>query len=214
MNPTIATLATLALSTRLLVGAAETDPLIEGGWDKIQPIELTTSTVEMETGSPTPQELVVLDKPEITAHRYLIAGEIRYTDATGYLEMWNQFGETRYFSRTLGELGPMAKIAGSSDWRPFMLPFNAEKDTVPDRLEINAVLTGGGSIEIRDVSLYQTDVTAPGQMATTELKASAKWLVMLAGLFAIVVFLVIFGLLRRQKTARELRKMQVSNGGQ
>ena len=42
----------------------------------------------------------------------------------------------------------MAMLTGTSDWRPFELPFFLEGAAPPSRLEINAVLPGSGTIEI------------------------------------------------------------------
>lgn len=101
-------------------------------------------------------ELAVVDQPGIKSNRYLVKGWVRYDEVEGdaYLEMWNHFGEQAYFSRTLGEgKGPMQKMTGTSDWRTFLLPFNADEGMVPDRLEINLVLAGKGKVMIADVRL-------------------------------------------------------------
>jgi hypothetical protein len=77
--------------------------------------------------------LLTITNPPISATVYAIIGKIKYesVEGDGFLEMWNYFppakpgspGE-KYFSRTLGDSGPMGKITGSSDWRVFKLPFD------------------------------------------------------------------------------------------
>src|SRR5258706_160420 len=76
---------------------------------------------------------------------YAIIGKIKYesVEGDGFLEMWNYFPpakpgspEEKYFSRTLGESGPMGKITGSSDWRVFKVPFNRTgTSNAPARLQ-------------------------------------------------------------------------------
>lgn len=103
--------------------------------------------------------LIVLEKPVITKLAYALTGRIRYegVEGGGYLEMWNVFpGDQRYFSRTMAKDGPMKGLLGSSDWRPFVLPFfNQEGGNQPVRLELNLVLLGKGVVMISDLQLKQ-----------------------------------------------------------
>lgn len=124
---------------------------------KLREIE-APEPVEKEEGAQTPVPLFVVEDPGLTQTNHLVAGEIRYSEVsgTGFLEMWTCYGEKeRYFSRTLGDLGPMAKIAGSSEWRPVMLPFRGIAEKRPTRLEVNVVLPGGGKVEFRNFALYE-----------------------------------------------------------
>jgi hypothetical protein len=91
-----------------------------------------------------------------------VEGEIRYEGVEGepsYLEMWNYYpGGGAYFSRTMGEMGPMAKLRGDSGWRGFLLPFNATgANGRPTKLEINLHLAGKGTVFLRKVKLVQMD---------------------------------------------------------
>ncbi len=101
-------------------------------------------------------------KTILTAHEtelnHAVGGEIRYSDVagTGFVEMWTHCENgAHYFSRTRGEAGPMAKLSGTSEWRPFLLPFFGEANTVLSKLQINLMLPGGGTVEFRNVALYQ-----------------------------------------------------------
>src|SRR3989304_6186746 len=70
--------------------------------------------------------LAEIANPGITKDRYVVRGRVRYRGVSGegYLEMWNVFGDGgRYFTRTLGDAGPLQKITGSSEWRDFGLDF-------------------------------------------------------------------------------------------
>lgn len=120
-----------------------------------------------EQDGPLQINLLTITNPPITTQTYAIRGEIEYQNARGdsYLEMWNYFSaaepglpEARYFSRTLGDAGDMAKIRGTSAWRSFSLPFNSQgAKGPPTRLEINLALAGSGTVRIRPLELVQFD---------------------------------------------------------
>ena len=95
--------------------------------------------------------LVALAAPDLGRQGYEVRGNVRYSSVsgTGYLEMWSVFPDGgRYFSRTLDTTGSMAALTGTSDWRPFELPFFLQGGVPPTRLEINVVLPGGGSVDV------------------------------------------------------------------
>jgi hypothetical protein len=102
--------------------------------------------------------LVTIDKPAIRSARYAIRGRVKYQEvaAGSYLELLNYIGEGAYFSRTLGDGGPMGRLSGSSTWREFILPFmNQEGGPPPSKLVVNLVLKGGGTVEISPLELVQ-----------------------------------------------------------
>jgi hypothetical protein len=110
-------------------------------------------------------QLLGITNPPILNLLYAITGEIKYEDVKGdgFLEMWNCFPpdkpgmlENKYFSRTLGELGLMGKITGTSNWRTFMVPFDRTGTTAkPTRLEINLVLPAQGTVYIGPIKLVE-----------------------------------------------------------
>jgi biopolymer transport protein ExbD len=101
----------------------------------------------------------------IMTQHYAITGEVSYENAApgSYLEMWSFFNprmpgypEGAYFSRTLGNGGPMGAIGGTSDWRRFWLPFDATgMPSPPIRLEVNLHLSGAGTVHLRSMKLIQ-----------------------------------------------------------
>ena len=156
-NRTDSFLLTLLLTSLVVISPAEEDPYAASGWEKISDLE-NLAKIEKSTGSPAPIPILTIEQPGVTRSRHLLAGEVRYRDVsgTGFLEMWTYYGETEfYFSRTLGEVGPMAKLSGSSEWRGFILPFNGKDDVYPTRLKFNLILPGGGTVELRNLRLYQ-----------------------------------------------------------
>jgi hypothetical protein len=102
--------------------------------------------------------LVTVDSPGIATGRWALRGRVKYEDvaAGSYLEMWSHLPEGAYFTRSLGPSGPMGRLDGSSDWRAFTLPFfNREGGAPPNRLVLNLVLAGAGTVEIGPLELVQ-----------------------------------------------------------
>jgi hypothetical protein len=109
--------------------------------------------------------LARIDAPELGTVGYVVRGQVRYSDVAGqgYLEMWSVFADgSRYFSRTLATEGPMAALTGSADWRPFELPFSLQGAAGPERLEVNVVLPGAGTVEVSPLELVRLDGAATG----------------------------------------------------
>lgn len=111
------------------------------------------------------QLLIELDEPGISSSVYALKGMIRYAgvQGDGFLQMDNHFGERgTFFTKSLAPSGPLGRISGSSDWRPFTLPFNASGGDpaggaapLPEKLSLALYLPGPGTVSIRDVALYQ-----------------------------------------------------------
>jgi hypothetical protein len=110
-------------------------------------------------------QLLRITNPPISKTLYAITGEIKYegVKGDGFLEMWNCFPpdkpgmfENKYFSRTLGELGDIGKITGTSNWRAFTLPFDRTGSKAkPTRLEINLVLPAQGTVYLGPIKLVE-----------------------------------------------------------
>lgn len=112
--------------------------------------------------------LVTLSKPGITELKYILKGRIKYQDVQGksYLEMWSHFSEDRsFFSRTMGDRGAMGVLTGNSDWRYFILPFNNSSDMPgPEKLVVNLVLEGSGTVWFSDLELNQFEQGGGGAL--------------------------------------------------
>jgi hypothetical protein len=117
-----------------------------------------TIQIENMRAEPRGVTLLVLDKPGVTSSRYAVRGQVRYErmEETGYLEMWNFLtGGGRYFSRTLAGSGPLASLTGTSGWRPFLLPFDTNGKGRPERLIVNVVFGGRGTVYLSPLELVQ-----------------------------------------------------------
>ena len=132
---------------------------------KINIGELAGESLKLEnpTGHTKTFKLLSLRKPGITAPVYGITGALKYenVEGIGYLEMWSHFpGNKAYFSRTLGATGPLQSIQGSSKLRAFNLPFYVRDESGwlpdrPERIELNLVLPGRGTVYISAVTLFE-----------------------------------------------------------
>lgn len=108
---------------------------------------------------PVTLKILTLEKPPITKFRYAIVGKVKYqtVQGKGFLEMWSHFPDgSRYFSRTLAEVGPMGAISGDSSWRDLVLPFFSRPGVPPpSRIELNLILPDSGTVYLSPLNLYQ-----------------------------------------------------------
>jgi hypothetical protein len=172
-------LATLIMAFFAGAATAQEKPLAEYSWQALAAagqlktgtvVSLPDKTVALKIENPGPQPLtatvLIIEQPKITTEFYALSGDVRYdgVEGDGYLEMWNHFGETEaYFSRTMGETGPMAKLRGTSDWRPYILPFNATgAKSHPSKLVINVQLPGKGVVYLRSPLKLTESAHPPG----------------------------------------------------
>lgn len=111
------------------------------------------------------QLLIELPDPGISSSIYALKGMVRYENVQGegFLQLDSHFGEEgTFFSKSLAAAGPLGKLSGSSDWRPFVLPFHVnsgeqvdDATPLPDMLSLSLFLPGSGTVSIAEVGLYQ-----------------------------------------------------------
>ncbi len=166
------------VSVSFLLMAASTGPVHTWDWAnvKVQNPQLPGEVVETETGvkalrveaadsdaDPNTNlktvPLLQIQDPDLSDLRWYVAGQIRYEGVVGaaYLEVWHYFSDgDAYFSRTLAPQGPLQSIQGSSDWRPFGIPFDAtQTHEIPTLMEFNLVFPGEeGVVDIGPVELW------------------------------------------------------------
>jgi hypothetical protein len=108
--------------------------------------------------------LAMLNQPEITSESYAIVGLVGYDvpGEPGMLEMLSHFPDGHsYFTRTVMS-GPLAPLAGRSDWRVFRLPFTNEPGGRPPvALDMNLLLPSEGRVILGPTYLVQTRQDAP-----------------------------------------------------
>lgn len=142
---TVARLDFAAMAAANTLGAGR----VEGG-----ALVLTGSS----TG-PSQPRFAVIDRPAVGL-QYAVVGRVTATDVAGtaYLELWSHHeGKGAFFSRTLGQGGPMGAIHGSEATRRFVLPFDATGAAAPVRLELGAHFDGPGELRLEEVELIALD---------------------------------------------------------
>ena len=72
-------------------------------------------------------------------------------NGSAYLEMWAHIGNGRYFSKGMND-----PIRGQSDWKSIQTPFIFQKGQSPDKITLNLVINGQGTVWIDDVVLLKT----------------------------------------------------------
>lgn len=65
-----------------------------------------------------------------------------------YLELWAHVGGGQYFSRGLNDV-----VGRKSDWKTIGTPFMFQKGQRPDKVTLNLVINGKGTVWIDDVVL-------------------------------------------------------------
>jgi hypothetical protein len=69
-------------------------------------------------------------------------------EGAAYLELWAHVGGGQYFSRGMND-----PIQGRSDWKAIQTPFMFQKGQNPDKVTLNIVINGRGTIWIDDIVL-------------------------------------------------------------
>ncbi len=67
---------------------------------------------------------------------------------TAYLEMWAHVNGGQYFSRGLNDA-----VSQKTDWKTIQTPFMFKKGEKPDKVTLNLVINGTGTVWIDDVVL-------------------------------------------------------------
>ncbi len=136
-------------------------------------------TVRNDRSEPRTITVLTVDDPGITQPTYAFWGEVSYKDVEGQgcLEMWSYFPDgSHFFSRTLAVTGPLQSLSGSSDRRPFILPFYLKDDAGrPSKLVLNVVLPGKGSVTLDTVQLLEYASGTDPLKAMGLLQTGAAW---------------------------------------
>lgn len=106
-------------------------------------------SLRIETDEPRVIPLFAVTEVDIEDTRLLYRARLRTEDLEGraYLEMWCVFeGLGEYFSRGLAD-----PLSGTTDWTERQIPFFLKAGENPDRLELNLVVDGSGTVWIDDI---------------------------------------------------------------
>ncbi len=71
-------------------------------------------------------------------------------EGTAFLELWAHVGGGQYFSRGMND-----PIQGTSDWTSIQTPFMFQTGQNPDKVTLNLVINGKGTVWIDDIVLLK-----------------------------------------------------------
>jgi hypothetical protein len=71
-------------------------------------------------------------------------------DGTAFLEMWAHVGGGQYFSRGMNDV-----VTQKTDWKIIQTPFLFQKGQKPDKVTLNLVINGRGTVWIDDIVLSE-----------------------------------------------------------
>ena len=165
-----------------------------------------TATIEVTASDQAAIPLLIDAQPNVGTHSYALRGEVKYEQVggTGFLETWTDVGGNKSFSRSLADYGPMAKLAGTSAWREFMLPMNMMGSSAPvQQIEMNVVLPNGGKVWLRNLRLEPMDFGSPVLTPTL--------LMTVVVVIAIMVALLIWRSRRRRSSETEIKRMMAAD---
>ena len=69
-------------------------------------------------------------------------------DGSAYLEMWAHVGGQQYFSRGMNDMS-----IGKSEWKTIQTPFIFKKGQRPEKVTLNLVINGTGTVWIDEIIL-------------------------------------------------------------
>jgi hypothetical protein len=159
---TTLTLLTVAWLAVALAGsaAAGTRELKRLGLDDAAAIGLTIRTdaavkaegkasVRIDTAWPTTVCLGEVTGVDVENAQLFYRARVRtQIEGEAYLEMWVHLGGGQYFSRGLNDT-----VKGQADWKTIQTLFNFEKGQKPEKVTLNLVINGHGTVWVDDVVL-------------------------------------------------------------
>lgn len=116
--------------------------------------------LRIERGPDGPHNVVVwtLEDPPLKTKRWRLEGRVRYlnVEGEGHLVLLSTLEGRDYFTKTVAPSGPLGRMTGHSDWRDFVLPFDAlDKEVPPEKLKLQVFLPGEGTVDLGTLRLYE-----------------------------------------------------------
>ena len=105
------------------------------------------AALKIETKWPTSVCLGQVTDLDIENSQLLFKARVRtQLQGTAYLEMWCHFGDKAYFSKGLNN-----PAKGNSEWQQLQTPFILQKGQRPDKITLNLVINGHGTVWVDEV---------------------------------------------------------------
>lgn len=106
-------------------------------------------SVKIETVWPTTVCLGEVAGLDVEDAKLVFKAKVRSDlDGSAFLEMWVQVGDGQYFSKGMND-----PVKAKSDWKSVQTPFMFQKGQRPEKVTLNLVINGKGTIWIDDIVL-------------------------------------------------------------
>ena len=108
------------------------------------------ASLKIETAWPTTVCLGEVKDLDIENARLIYQAKLKseLSEGAAYLEMWAHVGDGQYVSRGLDN-----PITGRTDWKTVQTPFLFQAGQRPEKVTLNLVINGKGTVWVDDVKL-------------------------------------------------------------
>jgi len=107
------------------------------------------SSIKITTRWPTTICLGEVASPDVENAKLLYKAKVKSDlDGSAYLEIWAHVGGGQYFSKGMNDV-----VSQKTDWKVIQTPFLFQKGQRPDKVTLNLVINGKGTVWIDDIVL-------------------------------------------------------------
>ena len=107
------------------------------------------SSLRITTTWPTTVHLGEVIEPDIENAQLIYTAMVKSElDGSAYLELWAHVGGQQYFSRGMNDM-----VIGESKWKTIQTPFIFQKGQKPEKVTLNLVINGMGTVWIDEIIL-------------------------------------------------------------
>jgi hypothetical protein len=110
-----------------------------------------SSSIRITTKWPTTVFLEEVSGPKVENAKLMYSAKVKAQlkpGGTAFLELWAHVGGGQYFSRGMNDA-----VSGTMDWKTIQTPFMFRKGQTPDKLTLNLVINGKGTVWVDDIVL-------------------------------------------------------------
>jgi len=108
-----------------------------------------TSSIRITAQWPTTVYLGELADLDVENAKLVYSAKVKTAlDGTAFLEMWAHVRGGQYFSK-----GTHDHVKGKSEWKTIQTPFVFQKGQKPDKVTLNLVINGTGTVWVDDILL-------------------------------------------------------------
>jgi hypothetical protein len=110
-----------------------------------------TSSLKITTQWPTTVCLGEVSEPDIENAQLVYSARVKTElegSGTAYLELWAHVGGGQFFSKGMNDA-----VSQKTNWKTIQTPFIFQKGQKPDKVTLNIVINGKGTVWVDDVVL-------------------------------------------------------------